>query len=188
MATTMDWPHERNRELEVAEPLVPEALLLKAMALAARQVPQLNGYWQVDHFTPASAVHLGVAISLRSGGLVTPAIHDAADLPPGKLMARLRDLVNRARGGRLRRAELTGATFTATNLGDEGVESVSGMIYPPQVPSSASASSSSAVGGLIGARPVVVTTLSADHRASDGYTGARYLAAVSELLQRPEEL
>lgn len=77
----MDWLHERNRELEVAEPLVPEALLLKAVALAARQVPQLNGYWQDDHFTPAPAVHLGVAISLRGGGLVTPAIHDAADLP-----------------------------------------------------------------------------------------------------------
>jgi len=71
---------------------------------------------------------------------VTPAIHDAADLPPGELMARLRDLVNRARGGRLRRAELTDVTF------------------------------------------------SADHRPNDGYTGASYLAAVSELLQRPEEL
>ena len=114
LASAMDWLHQRNRELEVAERLVPAVLLLKAAALAARQVPELNGYWEDDHFSPGDAVHLGVAISLRGGGLVTPAIHDAADLPPGELMARLRDLVARARGGRLRRAELTDATITVS--------------------------------------------------------------------------
>jgi pyruvate dehydrogenase E2 component (dihydrolipoamide acetyltransferase) len=191
LAAAMDWLHERNRELEVADRLVPAALLLKAAALAARQVPQLNGYWQDDRFTPGDAVHLGVAISLRGGGLVTPAIHDAAELAPGELMARLRDLVSRARGGRLRRAELTEATITVTNLGDQGVESVFGVIYPPQVALVGIGKIIErpvAVGGLIGARPVVVTTLSADHRASDGYAGARYLAAMAELLQRPEDL
>lgn len=191
MACAMDWLHQRNRELEVTERLVPAALLLKAAALAARQIPQLNGYWEDDHFTPGAAVHLGVAISLRGGGLVTPAIHAAADLRPAELMTQLRDLVTRARGGRLRRAELTDATITVTNLGDQGVETVFGVIYPPQVALVGIGKIIErpvAVGGLIGARPVVITTLSADHRASDGYTGARYLAALSELLQRPEEL
>jgi len=191
MTAAMDWLHQRNRELEVTERLVPAALLLKATALAARQVPQLNGYWEDDRFAPGDAVHLGVAISLRGGGLLTPAIHDAAELAPGELMAQLRDLVNRARGGRLRRAELTEATITVTNLGDQGVESVFGVIYPPQVALVGIGKIIErpvAVGGLVGARPVVITTLSADHRASDGYAGARYLAAVSDLLQRPEEL
>jgi pyruvate dehydrogenase E2 component (dihydrolipoyllysine-residue acetyltransferase) len=191
MTAVMSWLHQRNRELAVSERLVPAALLLKAAAVAARQVPDLNGYWEDDHFIPAAAVHLGVPVSLRGGGLLTPAIHHAADLPPGELMARLRDLVTRARAGRLRRAELTDATITVTNLGDQGVEAVFGVIYPPQVALIGIGKLTerpTAVNGLIGARPAVVTTLSADHRASDGYTGARYLAALSELLQRPEEL
>lgn len=78
-----------------------------------------------------------------------------------------------------------------TNLGDQGVESVFGVIYPPQVALIGFGKITErpvAVGGLIGVRPVVVTTLSADHRASDAMTGARYLAELSDLLQRPEEL
>jgi pyruvate dehydrogenase E2 component (dihydrolipoamide acetyltransferase) len=106
-------------------------------------------------------------------------------------MSRMRDLVIRARTGRLRSSELTDATITVTNLGDQGVESVFGVIYPPQVGLVSFGKITErpiAIGGLIGARPVVVTTLAADHRASDGYTGARYLTAISDLLQRPEEL
>ena len=106
-------------------------------------------------------------------------------------MARLRDLVTRARAGRLRRAELTDATITVTNLGDQGVEAVFGVIYPPQVALVGFGKVTErpvAVDGLIGVRPTVITTLSADHRASDGYTGARFLAVLSDLLQRPEEL
>jgi pyruvate dehydrogenase E2 component (dihydrolipoamide acetyltransferase) len=191
MASSLNWLRERNRELEVSERLVPAALLLKAAALAARQVPGVNGYWEDDQFRPADAVHLGLAISLRGGGLLTPAIRDAADLPLAELMSRMRDLVIRARAARLRSSELTDATITVTNLGDQGVESVFGVIYPPQVALVGFGKITErpvAVGGLIGVRPVVVTTLAADHRASDGYTGARYLTTVSDLLQQPEEL
>ena len=191
MGTAMAWLRERNRSLDMSDRLVPAAPLLRATALAARQIPQLNGYWTDEHFTPGSAVHLGVAISLRRGGLITPAIHDAADLPPGELMARLRDLVNRARAGRLRGSELTDATITVTNLGDQGVESVTGVIYPPQVALVGFGKIVErpwAVGGLLGVRPVVISTLAADHRATDGYTGARFLTLIADLLQRPEEL
>jgi len=191
MTSALDWLRGRNRELEVSERLVPAALLIKAAALAARQVPGVNGYWTDDQFCPAGAVHLGLAISLRGGGLLTPALHDAADLRLPELMSRMRDLVIRARAGRLRSSELTDATITVTNLGDQGVESVFGVIYPPQVALVGFGKILErpfAVGGLIGVRPVVVTTLAADHRASDGYTGARYLTAISDLLQKPEEL
>ena len=191
MASALNWMHERNRELAVSERLVPAALLLKAVALAARRVPGVNGYWVDDQFRPVEAVHLGLAISLRGGGLLTPAIHDAAELPLAELMSGMRDLVTRARAGRLRGSELTDATITVTNLGDQGVESVFGVIYPPQVALVGFGKVTErpvAVGGLIGVRPVVVTTLAADHRASDGYTGARYLTALSDLLQKPEEL
>ena len=191
MSAAMAWLHARNLELEVTERLVPAALLLKAAAVAARTVPVLNGFWTDDRFVPATAVHLGVAISLRGGGLVTPAIHHAADLPPFELMRKLRDLVTRARAGRLRGSELTDATISVTNLGEQGVELVYGVIYPPQVALvgfGKVAERPVAAGGLVGARPVVVATLAADHRATDGYTGARYLTAVSELLQRPEDM
>ncbi len=191
MTRAMSWLHDRNRELDVSQRLVPAALLLKAAALAARQMPQLNGYWVDDAFRPSEAVHLGVAISLRGGGLLTPAIHDAADLELAELMARMRDLVIRARSGRLRGSELTDGTITVTNLGDQGVESVFGVIYPPQVALVGFGriiERPVAVGGLVGARPAVVTTVAADHRATDGYTGARYLTVLSDLLQRPEEL
>jgi pyruvate dehydrogenase E2 component (dihydrolipoamide acetyltransferase) len=191
LTTAMNWLHERNRELPVAGRLVPAALLLKAAALALRQVPELNGYWQDDHFNPGDGIHLGVAISLRGGGLVTPAIHAADGLTLAELMASLKDLVTRARAGRLRRAELTEATITVTNLGDQGVEAVFGVIYPPQVALvgvGRVAERPFAMAGLIGARPVVVTTLSADHRATDGFTGARYLTMMADLLQRPEDL
>ena len=191
MGTALAWLRERNRSLEVSRRLVPAALLLRATALAARQVPELNGYWTEDHFVPGEAVHLGVAISLRGGGLITPAIHHADDLNPVELMGKLRDLVNRARAGRLRSSELTDATITVTNLGDQGVESVTGVIYPPQVALvgfGKIAERPWAVGGLLGVRPVVVTTLAADHRATDGYTGGRFLTVIADLLQRPEEL
>ncbi len=191
LSRAMAWLHDRNRELEVSDRLVPAALLLKAAAVAARRVPQLNGYWVDDQFRPADSVHLGVAISLRGGGLVTPAIHDAHALSPLELMTKLRDLVVRARTARLRGSELTDATITVTNLGDQGVEMVYGVIYPPQVALVGFGKVTErpvAVDGLVGARPVVMTTLAADHRATDGYTGARFLIALSDLLQHPEDM
>jgi pyruvate dehydrogenase E2 component (dihydrolipoamide acetyltransferase) len=197
LSTTIDlepmtqWLRGRNRELPVPSRIVPAALLLKAAALAAREVPQLNGFWRDDHFVPAGHVHLGVAISLREAGMVAPAIHDADTLTVAALMARLRDLVARARTGRLRGSEMTDPTITVTNLGDRGVEAVFGVIYPPQVALAGFGkviSAPCAVGGLLGVRTQVTATLAADHRASDGYTGARYLEAITRLLQKPEEL
>ncbi|MEU9047799.1 MULTISPECIES: 2-oxo acid dehydrogenase subunit E2 [unclassified Kitasatospora] len=191
LAAATGWLREQNRRLPVTERLVPAALLLKAAARAAREVPQLNGFFIEGSFAAAPEVHLGVAVSLRGGGLVAPAIHHAADLPLPELMARLRDLVARARAGRLRGSEATDPTITVTSLGDHGVEAVFGVIYPPQVALVGLGKVVErpwAVDGLLGVRPVVTATLSADHRASDGATGARYLAALERLLQKPEEL
>ncbi|HET8560062.1 MAG TPA: dihydrolipoamide acetyltransferase family protein [Marmoricola sp.] len=191
LAAALDWMQRRNTELPVSRRLVPAALLLRATALAAEQTPELNGSWVEERFRPAPAVHLGVAVSVRGGGLVTPALHDAAALAVEDLMAALRDLVTRARAGRLRGHELTEATLTVTNLGDQGVESVLGVIYPPQVALvgfGRVVERPWAVDGLLGVRPVVTASLSADHRASDAMTGARFLARLDDHLQRPEEL
>ncbi|WBO62185.1 2-oxo acid dehydrogenase subunit E2 [Streptomyces camelliae] len=191
MATAMDWLREHNRRSPVGERLLPAALLLKAAALAAREVPELNGIWTEDRFTAGDGVHLGVAVSLRGGGLVAPALRDADTLELPRLMTALKDLVARARTGRLRGSEVSGPTITVTNLGDQGVETVFGVIYPPQVALVGFGRVTDrpcAVDGLLGVRPVVTATLSADHRATDGAVGARYLTAVDRLLQKPEEL
>lgn len=185
------WLRKTNLDRPVSERIVPAALLLEATALALRQVPQLNGFWKDDAFVESPRVHLGVAVSLRGGGLVAPALMDADQLALADLMRGLRDLVERARRGRLRREELESATVTVTNLGDLGVEVVHGVVYAPQVALvgfGRVVERPWAVDGLLGVRPVVTATLAADHRATDGFTGARFLAAVDKHLQRPEEL
>ena len=192
MTAALAWMRDRNDGRPPAERLLPAALLLKATALAAREVPELNGFWRGKQgFEPGGAVHLGVAVSLRGGGLVAPAIHDADTLSVEDLMGALRDLVGRARGGRLRRAEMADPTITVTNLGDQGADEVHGVIYPPQVALvgfGRIAERPWASDGMLGVRPTVRATVAADHRASDGLVGARFLAALDRLLQEPEDL
>ncbi|WP_344384068.1 dihydrolipoamide acetyltransferase family protein [Streptomyces thermolineatus] len=191
LAAAVAWMRDHNRACPVAERLVPAALLLKAAALGAREVPEVNGFWTDDRFVPGGGVHLGVAVSLRGGGLLAPALRDADTLPLPRLMSALRDLVARARTGRLRGSEAGDPTITVTNLGDQGVEAVFGVIYPPQVALVGFGRVTErpvAVDGMLGVRPAVTATLSADHRAGDGAVGARYLSAVDRLLQKPEEL
>ena len=196
LATTIDlaaaaaWLTETNGHRSVADRLLPAALLLKATAVAAHAVPVVNGFWD-DGFRPSSAVHLGVAVSLRGGGLVAPAIHDADQLDLDALMHALRDVVQRAREGVLRSSEMADPTITVTNLGDQGVEEVFGVIYPPQVAIvgfGKVAERPWASDGMLGVRTVVRATLAADHRASDGHDGARFLATLDRLLQAPEDL
>jgi pyruvate dehydrogenase E2 component (dihydrolipoamide acetyltransferase) len=106
-------------------------------------------------------------------------------------MRRLKYLVERTRRGRLRGGEMSGATLTVTSLGDQGVKCVYGVIHPPQVALvgfGAVVERPWAADGMLGVRPVVTATLAADHRATDGAVGARYLTAVDRLLQQPEEL
>jgi pyruvate dehydrogenase E2 component (dihydrolipoamide acetyltransferase) len=197
LSTTIDlqaaqtWLAARNAERPVTERLLPSVLFLKAVALALREVPELNSLWAADRPQPSPHVHLGVAISLRGGGLVAPAIHDADRKTLDELMSDLRDLVSRARAGTLRSSEMSDATITVTNLGDQGAEAVFGVIYPPQVAivgSGRVVERPWVVGGQVVPRPVVTATLSADHRASDGHRGGLFLAAVDRLLQSPEKL
>jgi pyruvate dehydrogenase E2 component (dihydrolipoamide acetyltransferase) len=185
------WLEAENARRPVTERVLLQALLLKAVALALRDVPDFNGFWQAGRFVPGAGIHVGVAIALRGGGLIAPAIHDADRLPLPALMGALRELVARTRAGTLRGSELTDGTVTVTSLGDLGVEKVFGVIYPPQValvgfgrPHEAPW----AENGLLGVRTVVDTTLSADHRATDGIRGARFLDAVRRRLSEPESL
>ena len=159
------------------ERLLPGVLLIKAVALALREVPELNGVLDATSaFRPATAIHVGVAISLRGGGLVAPALHDA-DQPsarradaraPGSRRARARRRRCAARSSPTRRSPSRASASRASRPSF-------GVIYP----AAGRASSASArvverpwvVDGQVVPRPVVTATLSADHRVTDGHRG-----------------
>jgi pyruvate dehydrogenase E2 component (dihydrolipoamide acetyltransferase) len=171
--------------------MVPAALLLKAVARAARAVPELNGYFENGALRRLPDVHLGVAIALRGGGLVAPALHHADQLSLAALMDKLQDLVQRAREGSLRSSELSDGTLTVTQLGERGVEYVLPVIYPPQtaiVGIGKVVDRPWVVDGALTIRPLVQVSLAGDHRASDGHLGARLLTTIDRLLQEPETL
>jgi pyruvate dehydrogenase E2 component (dihydrolipoamide acetyltransferase) len=175
----------------VTERLLPVVLLLKAVARALAEVPELNGFWLDGTFKKGSGIHVGCAISLRGGGLVAPALHDVDKKGLSTLMTELRDLVSRARTGSLRSSELSDSTITVTNLGDMGVESTFGIIFPPQVALVGFGKVLRrpwVVGDDLAVRPVMTATLSADHRAVDGHRGGLFLSALDRALQEPEGL
>lgn len=191
MATALAWLQARNENRPLTERILPAALLLKAVAVALRRTPELNGFYRDGQFEASQAVHTGVAISLRGGGLVAPALHDVRHKPLAQLMQELVDLVRRARAGSLRSSEMSDPTLTVTNLGDQSVASVFGVIYPPQVALVGLGGIRTrpwVVDGQVRAHPVLCATLAADHRASDGHRGALYLTELRDLLQQPHTL
>jgi pyruvate dehydrogenase E2 component (dihydrolipoamide acetyltransferase) len=191
MHRAMTWLAEENSKRPVTDRLLCGVLLLKAVALALRDVPELNAVWADAQVRTSQAIHVGVAISLRQGGLVAPALHDTDHQSLGDLMGQFRDLVNRARAGSLRSSELSDPTITVTSLGEQGVETVFPIIYPPQVAIVGFGKVVErpwVVEGRVVVRPVVTATLSADHRVSDGHRGGLFLAAVDRLLQEPSKL
>jgi pyruvate dehydrogenase E2 component (dihydrolipoamide acetyltransferase) len=191
MAASVAWLSETNKQRKIADRLLYGVLLVKATALALRQTPELNGTWAGDHGVPSTSIHTGIAVSLPGGGLVAPALHDTDKQSLDELMKNLRDLVARARAGSLRSSEMSDPTVTITSLGDEGAETVLGLIYPPQVALVGFGrlfERAMPVAGEVVSRPVVVATLSADHRVADGHRGSRFLLALDRLLQEPEKL
>jgi pyruvate dehydrogenase E2 component (dihydrolipoamide acetyltransferase) len=189
--TASRWLSETNLALRPAERLLPAVLLLKATALALLEFPELNARWEDDRLQPASAVSIGVATTLRGGGLVIPAIAHVNRRTLAELMVDLRDVVGRARAGKLRSSDLTEATITVSSLGERGADAVFPVIYPPQtaiVGFGSIVERPWAVGEQIMVRPVVSVTLAADHRASDGHRGAHFLEALTALLQEPDRL
>ena len=197
LSTTIDlqralgWLNEENLKRAVEDRLLYGVLLVKAVALALREIPELNAVWESGQLVLKPEIHVGVAISLRQGGLIAPALHQADKKSLGELMKDFRDLVQRARAGSLRSSELSDSTITVTSLGEQGVEEVFGIIYPPQVALVGFGRIEDrpwVVDGHVVARPLITATLSGDHRVSDGHRGGLFLSAVERWLQQPEKL
>lgn len=185
------WLAEQNQQREPEQRLLLPAVILNAIARQLVKFPDLNGFYQDGRFTPSEEVNIGNTISLREGGLVIPGILNADQLSVDQTMDALRDLAERSRRGRLRSSEISQTTITVTSIGERGADSITGVIYPPQV----------AIIGLgrqrqapvirenqIEVGEIMTVTLAADHRVSDGVTGARFLQALAKQLQHPEAL
>jgi len=191
LAAAMAWLRMANTGRPITERLLIAALYLRAVAKAAQQHPTMNGHFVDGAFRPSAAVNLGMAISLRGGGLLAPAISHAESRTVAEIMQALADLVARTRAGTLRREEVADPTLTVTNLGEQSVRSVQPIIYAPQVAIVGFGLVSDrpwVLDGKVVVMPVVTATLAADHRVSDGHSGARFLAAIGAHLQRPETL
>jgi pyruvate dehydrogenase E2 component (dihydrolipoamide acetyltransferase) len=189
LAAATDWLREANAGRPVTARILMAALCLRAVARAAQRHPTMNGHFVDGAFRPSAVVNLGVAISLRGGGLLAPAIAGAESKTTAEIMQALADLVARARSGTLRREEVTDPTLTVSNLGDQGVRSVQPIIYAPQVAIVGFGLVSDrpwVLEGKLAVMPVVTATLAADHRVSDGHAGARFLAEIGANLQHPE--
>lgn len=191
MRRATEWLAKANEGRPITSRLLMAVVQLKAVALALKKFPEMNGFFRDGTFQPAAAAHIGVAISLRQGGLIAPAIHDIGNKTLEQLMPELTDLVKRARAGSLRSSEMSDPTITVTNLGEQGVAAVYGVIYPPQVALVGFGriiEQPWAENGALTVMPVATASLAADHRVSDGHRGALFLAELRDLLQQPENL
>ena len=186
-----DWLTMRNAVRIPDERLLMGALLIRATVKALAKVPEFNGRFEADPYTPSAAIHCGVAVAMRGGGLIAPAILDAQDMDLNSIMAAIRDMVGRARIGRLRNSEITQGTITISSLGETGVDALVGVIYPPQVALvgfGAPRLKPMVSAGTVLPRIAITISLAADHRISDGRRGALFLSEIERLLQEPESL
>jgi pyruvate dehydrogenase E2 component (dihydrolipoamide acetyltransferase) len=197
LSTTSDvtpavtWLASHNASVPVAQRLLFAALLVKAVALACRTHKGFSGFYRGGGYEESAAVHVGVAVALRGGGLVAPAIMDTADKTLAAVMEDLRALVTRARAGRLRASELAAPTIILTSLGDAAVDAVFPIIQPPQVAiigAGAVAERPWVVAGSVVPRQVLTLSLGADHRVTDGRLGAQFLAGIAAKLADPASL
>jgi pyruvate dehydrogenase E2 component (dihydrolipoamide acetyltransferase) len=186
------WLAQENDARPIEQRILPAAAFVKATALAAAHHGELNGHWIDDQFRSSADVNVSVAISLRGGGLVTPYLEHADGCSLEVTMAKLQEFTTAARGGTLR-SEWTGgaSSITVTNLGERGADLVHGVISPPEVALvgfGRIVDRPWVVDGQVVVRPIVTVTLAADHRATDGAVGSRFLATLAKMLEHPEEL
>lgn len=164
----------------------PAALFVHAVATAVRKVPELNATYVQGRLVQSRDVHVTMAISLRSGGLVAPTIRNADQLSLDQLSQALVELVESAREGRLRSSQMVAGTIGVTSLGERGVETVFPVIMPPQVAMVGFGTITPmpcVVDDAVVACPAVVVTLAADHRVCDGHRGGLFLRALARALE-----
>lgn len=166
----------------------PTDLILKACGHALKEHPIVNAHIDGDTITLFDAAHIGMAVSLGGEGLIVPVIKEVQSKGLTQLAKDRVDLAARARAGKLASTEVSGGTFTVTNLGNYGIQAFNPIIPPPQVAIlgiCAITETIVAVNGQPAVRPMMGLSLSFDHRALDGAPAAAFLARIKELLETP---
>jgi pyruvate dehydrogenase E2 component (dihydrolipoamide acetyltransferase) len=181
---------EQLNELEGQPKISVTDMVIKATALALLKNPGVNSQLNGPAIRVHHRAHIGIAVALDQG-LITPVLRDCDVKPLGRIAIESRDLAARARGGKLRAQEMSGATFSISNLGMYDVEEFSAIINPPE--------GAILAVGSVRQQPVVEEgeirvgrrmkmTISCDHRVMDGAMGARFLQDVKRLLEEPLRL
>jgi pyruvate dehydrogenase E2 component (dihydrolipoamide acetyltransferase) len=192
---TIEVDMGRAKELrESSKALNPELdlsyndIILKACAAALELHPQVNASFQGETIRYYRRIHLGVAVSLEGGGLITPVIRNCQGKSLQDISREAKDLIARARSRKLNPDEYIGATFTVSNLGMMGIEEFSAVINPPEgaiLAVGAVAEKAVVVKGQIEVGLRCRMTLSCDHRVVDGATGAKFLQTLKQILENP---
>ncbi len=162
-------------------------LLVKIVAVALRMHPRLNALRSEGKVTLKEEVHIGLAVAIEEG-LVVPVIHRADRLSLSEIAQQRQELVTKAQAGKLQPQDISGGTFTISNLGMYGVDAFNAIINQPQVAILAVGRIAERVvpmNGQPAVQPMTVLTLSCDHRAVDGARGAQFLDTVAALIEEP---
>jgi pyruvate dehydrogenase E2 component (dihydrolipoamide acetyltransferase) len=165
-------------------------MLIRACALALRQHPIVNAQLEGEEILQYAHADIAVAVA-TDNGLITPIVRSADSKTLPQIARCTADLADRARRGALTREEISGGTFTISNLGMYGLAHFDAIINPPQVAILAVGAAQERFVARDGApvvRRCMTLTLSADHRVVDGAVGAQFLATLKELIERPDQL
>jgi pyruvate dehydrogenase E2 component (dihydrolipoamide acetyltransferase) len=165
-------------------------IVIKAVALALAEHPEVNAHWLNDKIRHFNRIHVAMAVAVEDG-LITPVLFDAERLSLWEISEKARDLAKRARERKLKPEEYTGATFTVSNLGMFGIDQFTAIINPPEAGILAVGSSEEkpvVIDGQLVVRHRMRVTMSCDHRAVDGATGAKFLQTLKQYVENPLSL
>jgi pyruvate dehydrogenase E2 component (dihydrolipoamide acetyltransferase) len=181
-----------NAALDEESKVTVNDLIVKATALALRQFPNLNTHYYGDKLVRHKRIHIGIAVALPSGGLINVVAKDVDRASISTIARQNREMIARARENKVKPDDITGSTFTVSNLGAYEVEHFVAIINPPEagILAVGTAAPTPVVkpDGTLGIGQRMKLTVSVDHRVSDGAEGAQFLQAVKRLIENPMQL
>ncbi|MBZ0300099.1 MAG: 2-oxo acid dehydrogenase subunit E2 [Anaerolineae bacterium] len=167
-------------------------LVVKATALTLRQFPNLNSHYYGDKAVRYKRIHVGIAVALTQGGVIYIVAQDADKVALGTLAEQNKAMAARAREGKIKPADIQGATFSTSNLGPFDVAHFAAVINPPEAGVLAFGTAKKVpvvlAAGIVGVGERMMVTISVDHRISDGAEGAAFLKAFKDMLENPMRL
>lgn len=181
-----------NAGLDEERKVTVNDLIVKATALTLREFPNLNSHFYGDKIARYKRINIGIAVALPQGGLLNVVAKDADKTAIGTMATQNKEMIARAREGKLKPDDMSGSTFTVSNLGAYGVEHFLAIINPPEAGILAIGAAQKVPvvkeDGSIGVGNRMKVTISVDHRVSDGAEGAQFMQRFKQLVESPMQL